>query len=104
MYGGMSRNKFMVTLATATNSNETNGASSRTESISDSFLEIKANSNNDAPVINFNTNNEIENENCLDLQHEIDEAVKVLMDDCGKENHELLLLSDLKSKYLLHFY
>lgn len=35
-----------------------------------------------------------EHENCFELRTEIEEAVKILMDDCGEQNDELLILRD----------
>lgn len=97
----MERSKFMVSLVT--NCNESNGASSsRTDSTSTSSLKINKINNDDALAENTNKN---ENGNCIELPTEIEEAMKLLMDDCGDQNDELLSLRDqLNSKYLLHLY
>ncbi|XP_030748944.1 uncharacterized protein LOC115877021 [Sitophilus oryzae] len=53
---------------------------------------VKGNSDNDALVTN--TNNDKTDGDCVELQKEIEEALKVLMNDCGEQNEELLSLSD----------
>lgn len=83
----MSRNKFTLSLVSK---NETNdgSSSSRIDNTSNSLLEINTINNNDALVIN--TNDESKSENCNELQKVIDEAIKVLIGNCGDQNDELL--------------
>ena len=60
------------------------------DSTSNSLLGKNKINNHDALVIN-NTNDQSKSENCNELQKKIDEAIKVLIGDCGEQNDELLL-------------
>lgn len=92
----MKRNKFIVSLVSNLNQNNGGSSSSRIDSTSTCSTILENNkiiTNNNALVIN--TINETEGENdCVELRKEMVEAMKVLMDDCGEQNDELLLLRD----------
>ena len=83
MYGGIRRSKYIVSLVSK---NETNdgSSSSRMDSTSNSLLGKNKINNHDALVIN-NTNDQSKSENCNELQKKIDEAIKVLIGDCGEQ-------------------
>ncbi|XP_074036214.1 uncharacterized protein [Leptinotarsa decemlineata] len=87
MYGGMSRNKFMLSLVSKNETNDESSSSS-IDDTSNPLLEINKLNNNDALVMN--KNDESEPENCNELQKEIDEAIKVSFDNRGDQKDELL--------------
>ncbi|CAG9833313.1 unnamed protein product [Diabrotica balteata] len=89
MYGGLSRNNFMVTVATK-NINEGHGAT---------FSKMDSTSTSTSFGTTLKTRMAVKykmrNENGFELRTEVEEAIKLLRDDCEKQHDELLLIQDL---------